>query len=822
MNSPTHCDLCGLPLRYGSESMAVSHKTYHFCCMGCRQVFAMLLETGDIQDPKELKKTEVYQKCLELGIIPSSEADLAQRAQFKNDPQHGNAMEEAETDVENALHLELKIQGMWCPACAWVISASLSRRTGVHSAVCNFTTDSLRCSYDPVRTSPDRIIAAVQQLGYSAGSPDEDQLDQIRKREFIRFSVSAFLTLNIMMLSFSLYAGFFTHLSESAIQKISWPMLIMATVVFFYGGKQIYHRAWTGFMAKAPGMEALISVGAGSAYLFSIFNMAKGSIHLYFDTASMLIVLVLLGKMIETRARDAVGRTLGSFFALAPKKVRLCTDHNPHGRFVRIEHLKSGDLFRVEADEIIPADGIVVQGKGTVDESAITGESRPLYKQPGDWARCGTTVVEASLTVQAKAAGEDSILGQMIAIVKNALEQKTELEGKTDWLLRWFVPLIIIIAGGTATGCLISGLPGDMSLSRAVTVLVISCPCALGIAIPLARVTGISIAGKKGILVRNFSAFEYSGQLNAFVFDKTGTLTEGRWQLQAVVCQPPEIEEDLLALAAGLEKGADHFIAAEIHRYAEKKGISAKNVENIAIHENGISGIVNGDTLKIGAADFVKAVDRPSPGKTDITDTDDGSVQSEIYLTRNDKLLGILLFGDRIKPTAARAIEILRNSEHHLALVSGDGWEATRKVGGEMKIGDVHGTMLPVEKAAFILELKTKGHVVAMVGDGINDAPALAEADLAVAVHSGYPLGRETADITLMGGDPGQIIDYLELAAIVNRKINQNLYFSFAYNIIAIPIAIAGLLSPLVAVTAMLLSSLSVTGNTLLLAKSAK
>ncbi len=453
---------------------------------------------------------------------------------------------------------------MWCPACAWLIDESLKKTPGVINSACNFSTDRLQVHYNPIKTSPDQIIDAVKKLGYRAAEPDESRDALERRREFIRFAVSAFLTMNIMMLSYALYSGFFTEFSRDTIYKLSWPAFVMATIVVVYGGFELFKKAWSGLTNAAFSMETLIIMGSMSAYVYSTVNLFAGSIHIYYDTAAMLITLVLLGKTLERRAKGKVLEGLENFFSLNPSKVRICTDEYPAGRYVSVDHLAEKDIFRIDENEIIPADGRIIDGSGTVDESSLTGEPLPIRKKPGDTLRSGTSVVKGTFKVSAPKVGANSTLGQMIAIIEMTLMTKTPLEGKTDVILQWFVPIIIALAVGTALICLLVGISMEEAILRAVTVLVISCPCALGIAIPLARVAGISIAGKKGLLVRDFKAFEQAERITAFVFDKTGTITVGKWNLLDIICDASLTRNQALALAAGLEKDSEHFIAVEL------------------------------------------------------------------------------------------------------------------------------------------------------------------------------------------------------------------------------------------------------------------
>jgi heavy metal translocating P-type ATPase len=534
----------------------------------------------------------------------------------------------------------------------------------------------------------------------------------------------------------------------------------------------------------------------------------------------MLITLVLLGKTLERRAKGKVLEDLENFFALMPTKVKICSGDFPEGRYVAIEQLAAGDIFRVSEKDIIPADGRILSGNGSVEESSLTGEPLPITKKPDDVIRSGARVQQGRFKIRAEKVGTDSTLGQMMQIIEKTLLTKMPIEGKTDVILQWFVPVILVLAAATGMASRFMGLSLETSILRAVTVMVISCPCALGIAIPLARVAGISIAGKKGILVRNFTAFEMARRITAFVFDKTGTITHGNWTLQKIVAFAPYDENQGLKLAAGLEQNSDHFIGREILRQAQKRNIKPATLGEIRTEENGVIGRFAGEILKIGSANFLKDMTVKFNKFPESDDFKLESAYSHVYMSIADQPAAVFVFGDNIRKGARATVEKLLQRGFRLALVSGDGIETTRAVAKDISIHEAYGGQMPKDKVAIVKALQSQNHPVAMVGDGINDAPALVQADLSLAVHSGANLGEEVADVTLMRAEPEQLTDFLRFAGAVNKKISQNLIFTFVYNVISIPMAMSGLLTPLVAVSAMLLSSISVIGNTLMLVRS--
>ena len=824
-HAPDACELCGLPLRHGSVAWKHPENTFHFCCLGCKQVFRMLAEAGDPLNPANYRQSALFQTCLDLGIIPSSEAELKRRAAQAGDPEDPTAAEslqtvkapvaaEAESDT---IVLNLRVDGMWCPACAWVIEQALNQTKGVISATCNFSTDRVRCRYDPVVTTPDRIKDAIQRFGYTTTIFGSDQVRAARRKAFVRLGITAFLSMNVMMFSFALYSGYFSQLPQDAVTKLSWPIAIMATVVLIYGGQAIAQRAWFGIVHASPGMESLIAIGAISAYGYSLVNLLAGRIDVYFDTAAMLITLVLIGKMLETRAKRQIHEDLDHFFALQPRKVRLVANDTPQGRYVSIDQLRVNDRFQVEAPEIVPADGLIMTGTATIDQASITGEATPVMLQSGQRIRSGSRLLEGQLEIHAEAVGPESTLGQMIHVMEEALRRKTPLEGRTDLVLKWFVPTVVAIALGTGLVVHALGFTLQHAVVRAITVMVISCPCALGLAIPLARVTGIALAAKKGLLVRNADAFEQAVRLDTVIFDKTGTITEGQWELRDIVTYAPCQRQEALALAAGLEADSRHPVGAVIRRQARREGVSPALLQDIDHRARGIGGMFKGHAARIGSTAFSlgehAAIPTDAWGTTPATQIH----PSRVWLSIDRQPCALFVFSDRLRQGAPAAAHQLLTQGHDVHLVSGDDHAITQHIAQQLDIAVAQGGLLPLDKSRLVADLQSRGKLVAMVGDGVNDAPALAQSDLAVALYAGGHLAPQTSDITLMRGDPQQVVDFIDLARLVNRKVYQNLWGALIYNIIAIPIAAMGWLSPLVAVSAMLLSSLTVIGNTLLM-----
>jgi len=807
MKTLSECKLCGLPLKSNTD-----FKNDIFCCNGCKMVYTMLMES-DLKSnhDKNFKDTPLYKQCVAAGVIPDTSVKIAPLDSSRKSL-------DSQTDLKNLLELNFQINNMWCPACAWVLENALIRSKGVKNASCNFSSDRGNLVYDPTKTSPDQIFNIIEKLGYAATSFDEKP--KKNKKEFIRIFVTLFLTMNVMMLSWSIYSGFFIKLSTLSVKMIGWPVFIMASIVVFYGGYPIHKRAFTSIKSGRPGMETLISTGSFSTYLYSLFHLSKGSIHLYFDAASMLILLILTGKMLERSAKNKIAQGLWNFFSLVPQKVKICTKLFPKGQYVSIKQLSKGDIFKAEQGEILAADAFVTKGSAVIDESSITGEAKPVNVRPKDKVKSGTRILSGMIRAKALNVGKESILGRMLSIMENSLSEKTAQTQRFENLLKFFVPTVMGLSLATFFFWFLSGLSSYEAFNRGISVLVISCPCALGIAIPLALVAGVSAAGKKGILVRDFEAFERIESLDTIVFDKTGTLTTGKLEALGMNTAADFSPKKAWPIACAMEEDSDHYIANTIRSFGIAGEIKPLELSNLQYHSNGVSGRFQDKKYCLGSLDFTAKKNNPQPSFLS-SSAKDAQIISTVFLSENDEIVAAVFLGDSMKKGIKSLVSDLNKMGMKSYLISGDSLKTTLKAGSFVQIPaeSIRGGLLPHEKADFIKKLKQSNKKVAMVGDGINDAPAMAHSDIAIAVHSGLNPGEGVAAITLMQENPVQLLEFIALAKQVNKKVKQNLWFALAYNIISIPVAASGLLNPIIAATAMLLSSLSVTFNTLLLIK---
>jgi heavy metal translocating P-type ATPase len=812
------CSLCGLPVGRAGVLEKCGGTQHHFCCYGCRQVYFILSNLpGGL--PRDFRQTELFRLCETSGLIGPNLNDRNKKKGFpaKSDPT-ASPTEEVEDGLTR--ELVLKVEGLWCSTCSWLIEEVLSRLKGVLEVKALYTLDLVQFKYLPQEVTIQDIQDRLSKLGYHFSSfQDPSKPSGERKRLQLRLGLSSILTAHVMMISFILYAGFFQDLGAEATHYFSYSLWILTTPVLLYGGWPVFKKAWIGLRYGNPSMEFLISIGALSAYFYSLFQMSRASLHLYFDTSAMLIVLVLLGKYLEARAKERISGGLMELVLLAGQKVRLLTEEGE--KWLPSAEIRPGDAFQVLAGERISVDGRIVFGQAHLDESVITGESRPIKKGLNDEVRAGSLVLDDQLTIQATRVGAESSLGQIITLVQEGLARKTAFELLADSLSRWVIPLILGLSLGTAFYLIRHNYSLEDSLLRALTILVISCPCALGIAVPLAKVASVGKGRAEGFLIRDPAALEKIRKLDILIFDKTGTLTEGRYALQEMVCLECA-EEEALQKIASLEAFSEHFLARAIQDKAREIALPLKKITNFqTVSGLGVKGLVDGSAVLIGNRTMMTAHGLHIPDRMDpLVESQERRGSTIVYFGWEGQFRGFMAFRDVLKKTARQTLSELHQRSFQTRMVSGDSFGTTRVIAEELGIESFIGQALPQDKVDLIKKLQKEGHRVGMIGDGINDAAALAQADVGFALGIKTGILKDASDITLLTDDPLTILKVLELSKLTLTIIHQNLGLAFFYNILGIPLAMTGRLNPLIAAVAMFASSLTVIGNSMRLYRS--
>lgn len=708
------------------------------------------------------------------------------------------------------------IKGMRCGSCAARLEMALSRLEGVRGARVNLATERAHLTVPPGLPQA-TILAAVKKAGYEAIPIARNDLVQAGAHEPPDSRPVALAGILTAPLVAPMILGFFgKHVMLSG-----WLQLLLATPVQFWLGWPFYRSAWTALRARAGNMDLLVAIGTSAAFGLSIYQLlaeaGASHAHLYFETSATVISLVLFGKWLEARARQQAMSAIHALHALRPKVARLRVGDTD--RDVPIDSVLCDDLVVLRAGERVPVDGCVVEGTGDVDESMLTGESLPVPKRPGDRVSGGSINGGSALLIRATAVGANTLLAQIIRLVEDAQAAKAPIQRLADRVSAVFVPLVLGIAAITfLTWWLLAG-DTELALINAVTVLVVACPCALGLATPVAIMAGTGVAARHGILVKDVMAIETARNISAVVFDKTGTLTEGRPQL-VLTRAAKGAEAGLLALAAALQAGSDHPLARAIHNAVastEIPGLRASALRSLP--GRGVEGDIDGERYIMGHRRFMEEHRVLTGAWADDAACleQNGHTLAWLARPRDGRLLGLFAFGDRLRPTAAAAVSKLKEMGVRTALITGDNTGAARRVAEQTGVDSHAAQVLPAGKAAAVEALRAGHHVVAMVGDGINDAPALAAADIGIAMGAGADAAIQAAGITLMRNDPSLVAASIDISRRTYAKMRQNLFWASIYNVVCIPLAALGLLSPVLAGGAMALSSVSVVANALLL-----
>lgn len=710
----------------------------------------------------------------------------------------------------------LILTGMTCAACSARIDRKLNSLDGISRASVNLAAGKAAVEFDPAVVNIPEMIAAVRNLGYGAeelAEGDFDREKKTREREIssLRLSliISAVLSLPLAVGMILMTAGVTDSVFHNA-----WLQFALATPVQFVIGFRFYKKAFLTMKTLSPGMDFLVATGTSAAYFFSVYNVFGRGDHssLYFEASAILITLVLLGKYLEASAKGRTSEAIRKLIGLSPKSARVIRDDVETD--IPIADVVVNDIVIVRPGEKIPVDGAVISGGSSVDESMLTGESMPVGKGPGDSVSGGTLNMNGSLTFTALRVGKDTVLAQIIRYVEEAQGSKAPVQALADRVAGVFAWAVLAI--GTAAFIVWLALTGDIgrALSNAVSVLVIACPCALGLATPTAIMVGTGKGAENGILIRNAESLEKAGLVSAVVFDKTGTLTKGRMEVTGVVPVGGRSPESLVTLAAEAERRSEHPIAAAIVTRAEGTALREPD-EFEAVPGKGVRARFGSREILAGTRSFMKERMVDISGADDLLRSFESRGRVAVIIAENGTFAGVISLSDSLKETSAEAVRTLRAAGIETYMITGDNRVTADAVAKEAGITNVFAEVLPADKARYVEELQKKGHVVAMVGDGINDAPALAKADIGISIGSGSDIAIETSSVALVKGDLRDIAKAVRLSRKTMSKIRQNLFWAFFYNAVGIPFAAAGFLNPVIAGAAMALSSVSVVTNSL-------
>ena len=724
----------------------------------------------------------------------------------------------------------LPIQGMTCASCVLRVEKALKSVAGVQNATVNLATEKATIQFDPETTSLDQLQAAVRGAGYELLTLSEDQTlsgENHKEVAFLtlkkEFLLAVLLTVPIMLLSMLTMADWYASWSILSLDETNKVLLLLTTPVMFISGRRFF-RGFLGVLKHfTADMNTLVAVGTGSAYLYSLvavlfpglLGYAAQTPHVYFDTAAAIIVLILLGKLLEAKAKDRASDAIKNLMGLQPKTARV--RRNGVESDIPIAGVVVGDVIVVRPGERIPVDGTITNGHTTLDESMITGESLPVEKDVRDHVVGGTINKNGSIQFRATAVGAGTVLAQIVKLVEDAQGSKAPIQNLADRIASVFVPIVIGVAVVTfVLWYFVGGIAFTPALIHFIAVLIIACPCALGLATPTAIMVGTGKGAQIGVLIKNAGSLERLQKVQTIVLDKTGTVTNGKPSVTDMIPLNGYDEETVLHVAASLEKQSEHPLGQAVVEYARSKNVKFEDAGSFESRAGfGVTGVVDGVTTIIGNIALLNDYAIHLNGQKMIVDRLEASGKTPIFVVMDGNLAALIGIADTVKASAAEAIRSFKGMDLEVVMITGDNERTAKAIASQVGIARVIAEVLPQDKAAHVKSIQAEGKVVAMVGDGVNDAPALAQADVGIAMGTGTDIAIDAADIALMKSDLKTIVQAIHLSSRTLRTIRQNLFWAFVYNFIGIPLAAMGLLSPIIAAGAMAFSSVSVVSNSL-------
>ncbi|BAF72877.1 heavy metal translocating P-type ATPase [Sulfurovum sp. NBC37-1] len=788
----THCNL-----KFDESVMITEQKngkTLYFCCKGCQGVYHLLEDEGLDTFYDKLGDTE-----LQPAVQSSEDLEKFDLEGFKN-----KYIKEHE---DGLYEINLIIEGIHCSACVWLNEKVLHKTDGVIEATINYTNNKAKVVWDPDVIQLSKIIETIRSIGYNAYPYDpalqEERANKTKKEYYSRILVAVFGSMNIMWIAIAHYAGYFSGMEQRFKDILNVAEFILATPVLFYSGWVFFRGAYYGYKNKIVNMDTLVASGALSAYLYSIYAMVTQRGEVYFDSVAMIITFVLVGKYLEVLSKKHAVDTLDSIMGSTPTEVTVI--QNDAKALVSVENVSLGDIIELKPGEKVVIDGVVTSGEGSFDESSLTGESEAVFKQKGDSILSGSICLDSVIRYEATKDASSSLLHSIVSLLEESITKKPRIEQLADTVSGYFSSIILIIALLTFAGWWFFAGEFEQALIIGISVIVIACPCALGLATPMATLVGIGMAAKRNILFKEAGFLETMAKSNLLALDKTGTITEGK---PSVVNEERYHDYDAYLLYA-LVSTSNHPISNGIKRYLEgnEDTFQTLTLDKVkTIQAKGIEAVYNGQKLVGGNASFMKDFDIAC---------DETSENTLFYFAVDGKLMAKFKLSDTIREGAREAIQNIRSLGIKVVMLTGDHEKSADKVAEAVGIDHVHARLLPQQKAEMIDRFHEEGHIVVMAGDGINDTIALAKSDIAIAMGNGADVAISVSDVVLMDEKPQSIYEAYRLSKRTYRAVRENLGFSLLYNLVAVPLAMAGFVNPLVAALSMSLSSLIVVGNSM-------
>jgi Cu2+-exporting ATPase len=779
-----------------------------FCCTGCQGIHRLIRDEG-------LGAFYEGRKWGEGGLAARPEA-----------PQEVEAFRAAVRPLPGSLsEVDLYVEGIRCASCVWLNERLLSRMPGVTFARVNYATHRARIRWDPARAGLEDVLGRIRSAGYLPKPYGETEGQAAQRREtrdlLVRLGTAGFLSSQLMVITIALYAGYFQGIDAGTRRLLEWVGLGLTLPVYFYSGAPFLRNTLSSLRHGRFNMDALIALGAGASLAYSAWQMFRGG-EVYFDTAAMIVTLVLVGRYLEASAKGRASEAVARLAALQPREARRIETAPGGGTEIRrvpVAELRPGDRVEVVPGERVPADGLVREGASEVDESLVTGESRPVSKQPGSPAIGGTVNLHGSFVLEVTRTGASTVLAGIIRAVQEAQASRPRIQAVADRVVGLFVPAILVLALASAAWHLARGAPAAQSLMIGVSVLVIACPCALGLATPLAVLLATGVATTRGLLLKGGDVFERAAGAGDALLDKTGTVTRGRPELREVLAAEGGLgAEEALRLAAAVERRSEHSLGRAVVEAARHlpAGPEPEVTGFAAVPGRGVEARVDGAAVRIGSRAFLAEAGASVPGADDVlARAFEERGDTVAFLARGGRLLAMLVVADAIRPEAREAVDDLKRLGLRVGLVSGDNRRTTDAVAARLGIEDAVAEASPAGKRERVAALQARGRRVLVAGDGVNDAPALTQADVGVAMSRGTDVTLESAGAVLVREDLRLLPELVRLSRTTYRVIRENLFWAMLYNVVAVPLAMAGVLHPIVAAGAMAASSTFVVANSL-------
>ena len=798
------CFHCGLPLPDKNDfSTQIDDQQRHFCCLGCQSVCRAIFDAG---------LEGFYQRTPEGSLLAPPPEPPSDLKLYDLD----EVQAEFVPELAEVRDIHLLVEGIHCAACVWLIERSLTPMDGVLTANVNLSGRRLHLRWDNRRISLSRILQRLAEIGYRAVPYDPEAAEGALKKQnrafLFRMAFAGFAMMNLLWVSIALYSGADKGEFRSLFY---WVGFALATPTLFYSGWPFLKGAVTGLRQLRLGMDLPIAIGATSTWAYSVYVTLNPGVtgEVYYDTVVNFLFVILVGRHLESLSKRHAVAATQRLLDLQPRVA--CVLRDGEEQMVPVRSIKTGERVLIKPGASIPVDGCVLEGHSAVDESMLSGESQPLKKQPGDQVSAGTINMQGALTVEVQATLRNTALGRIISLVEEAQASKAPIQCLADRIVPWFVATTLLLA--TLTFVYWSRQDFELALMTATSVLIITCPCAFGLATPMAIAVASGLGARNGILVKNGEVLETLSAITHFVFDKTGTLTEGRMSVSRILHLDECEQDELIRKVAILESRSEHSIAQAIIRKAEKLGLKQDQARLEHFHNQpgyGVSGQVDGLKLDCGTLAWLqKQAVRPDPGLLEQAQKYEAQGMSCVHVAQAGRHVAVIVIADRLREQAKPLVNALRRQGITLTLLTGDRQGVAEAIARELGGMEVIAEVLPQDKDATIQALQKQGKRVAMVGDGVNDAPALIRADVGIAIGSGTDVSMESADIVLMQDDLEKISLAVQLSKRSLKTIRQNIGISFAYNSIMVPLAMMSFITPLVAAISMPVSSLLVIGN---------